>query len=124
MKLKLSTLLLLSLTLCALVATSQSAPSVTMTCGDQTATAQSSNGHCTEGMVTFRGTNFPNNTFVKVLSYPAGTLIDNGEYTVSAGELTFTQTLVPAGGYTILITKDDAAGEVVTNMTVYTDPLN
>jgi len=122
--LKLSALLLLSLALSALVATSQSAPTVSYTCGDQNASAQPTTGHCTEGMVTFRGSDLPQNVYVKVLSFPAGVLIDNGEYTAAEGSLTFTQTLVPAGGYTILMTNETADGAVLQNLTVYTDPLH
>jgi len=119
------TLILSALALGAMVATAYDANTLSVTCGDVNATASTSdNGHCTEGMVTFRGQSFPENVYIKVLSYPAGRLIDDGEYVAPAGALVFTQTLVPAGGYTIRISKNSDETEVYTNMTFYTDSLN
>jgi len=127
--LQISTLILSGLALCASVANADSPTTTTLslnvTCGDVNSTTQPfDNGHCTEGMVTFRGTNFPNSVYVKVLSYPAGRLIDDGEYVTSgSGDLVFTQTLVPAGGYTIRVSADNTETVVYTLTTVYTDSL-
>ena len=121
--------MLSGLALCASVANADSPTTTTLslnvTCGDVNSTTQPfDNGHCTEGMVTFRGTNFPNSVYVKVLSYPAGRLIDDGEYVTSgSGDLVFTQTLVPAGGYTIRVSADNTETVVYTLMMVYTDSL-
>src|SRR6266700_5510441 len=107
--LQISTLILSGLALCATVANADSIPpsALAVTCGDVNATVQpGANGDCTEGMVTFRGTSYPEKIYVKVTSYPAGKLIDQGEYTAAAGALLFTQTLVPAGGYEIKVSND------------------
>jgi len=128
--LQISTLILSGLALCATVANADSPTTTTLlnlnvTCGDINATTQPfDNGHCTEGMVTFRGTNFPNTVYVRVLSYPAGKLIDDGEYVTSgSGDLVFTQTLVPAGGYTVRVSADNSESVVYALMTIYTDSL-
>ena len=124
--LQISALLLASLGLGALVATADVTPhDLAVTCGDTNATAQPyDSGHCTEGMVTFRGSDFPETVYVKVLSYPAGRVIDRGGYTTQGGLLTFTQTLVPAGGYTVKVAQDEEFEDVYTNITVYTDSLS
>jgi len=120
-----ATLILSTLALGAMVATAYDTNTLSVTCGDINATTSTyENGHCTEGMVTFRGQSFPENVYVKITSYPAGKLIDDGEYVAPAGALTFTQTLVPAGGYNIKISKSSDETEVYTNMTFYTDALN
>jgi len=122
--LQISALVLTSLAFGALVV-SADVSGLAVTCGDASATTSPyENGHCTEGMVTFRGTSYPENIYVKVLSYPEGRLIDQGYYTAHSGVLTFTQTLVPAGGYTVTIAKDEDLSVVYTNMTIYTDSLS
>ena len=123
--LQISTLLLSGLALCASVANADNPNTLSITCGDVNATAGTyDNGHCSEGMVTFRGGSFPpDGVYVKVLSYPAGKLIDDGEYVAPSGTLTFTQTLVPAGGYTIRVSSDSSETTVYTDMVVYTDSL-
>src|ERR1044071_4797067 len=80
---------------------------LSITCGDESSTRHSEDGHCREGMVTFRGSSFPENVGVKVLSYPAGTLIDSATYSTSEGNLRFTQTLVPAGTYMVVVTENN-----------------
>jgi hypothetical protein len=122
-----STLLVLSLALGAMVANADNANplALNITCGDVNATALPfDNGHCTEGMVTFRGSNFPSTVYLKVLSYPAGVLIDSGGYdTTESGALTFTQTLVPSGSYSVTVSSDEAGSSVLTTMMVTVDPL-
>ena len=124
--LNLSALLVLGLALCVTLATAD-APNLglTLTCGDVNSTAAPfENGHCNEGMVTFRGSSFPENVYVRVLSYPAGVLIDAGAYTTSTGDLTFTQTLVPAGSYNVRVSSDEAGENTFTNIMVSVDPLS
>jgi hypothetical protein len=122
-----STLLVLSLAVTAMVANADVPSPLTLniTCGDVNATALPfQNGHCTEGMVTFRGSSFPSTVYLKVLSYPAGVLIDSGAYdTTNNGELTFTQTLVPAGSYSVVVSSDEAGDSVLTSMMVSVDSL-
>src|SRR6185295_12276509 len=96
-----------------------SPPSLNITCGDiNSTTAPFDSGHCTEGMVTFRGSNFPENVYLKVLSYPAGVLIDQAGYNAREGQLVFTQTLVPAGTYSVIASSDEAGEQVLTSMSV------
>jgi len=124
--LQISTLLVSSFALGALVANADVAtpPSLAITCGDVNSTTQPfENGHCTEGMVTFRGSNFPENVFLKMLSYPAGVLIDQAGYSAHEGRLVFTQTLVPAGTYSVIASSDEAGEKVLTSMSVTVDPL-
>ena len=124
--LQVSTFLILSLSLCAIVANADVAtpPSLTVTCGDANSTRQPyENGHCTEGMVTFRGPNFPASVYVKVLSYPAGVLIDHAGYDAQGGQLSFTQTLIPAGSYSVIVTSDEAGEVVLTSMMVTVDAM-
>ena len=122
--LQISALLLTSLAFGTLVANAD-VSGLAVTCGDAKATTSPyDNGHCTEGMVTFRGTDYPENVYVKVLSYPEGREIDKGMYTAHEGQLAFTQTLVPAGGYTVTVAKDEDLSEIYTNLTVYTDSLS
>jgi len=121
-----STLLVLSLALGATVANADNANplALSITCGDVNATTLPfQNGHCTEGMVTFRGSNYPETAYLKVLSYPAGVLIDSGAYSAAGGSLTFTQTLVPAGSYSVTVSSDEAGTDVLTTMMVTVDPL-
>ena len=123
--LRISTLLLSGLALTALVTNAFQTNNLAVTCGDAISTTQPyENGHCTEGMVTFRGTSYPTSVGIKVLSYPAGVLIDSGAYSSVNGDLAFTQTLVPAGGYTIKVFKESDETVVYTNLTIYTDALN
>ena len=104
--LKLATICLVGLTLCALVANADQYD-LDVTCGDQHSTVHpSGDSRCREGMVTFRGTNYPENVYIKVLSYPAGNLIDSAVYGTVDGQLTFTQTLVPAGGYSVIVSQN------------------
>jgi len=124
--LHISTLLVVSLAVGALVANADVAtpPSLTITCGDiNSTTLPFDNGHCTEGMVTFRGSNFPENVYLKVLSYPAGVLIDQAGYSAHEGQLVFTQTLVPAGTYSVIASSDEAGEQVLTSMSVTVDSL-
>jgi len=124
--LKISTLLVLSLVVGGLVANAYVVTplSLAITCGDVNSTIQPYNtGHCSEGMVTFRGADYPENVYLKVLSYPAGVMIDQGGYRADQGQLVFTQTLVPAGTYSVVASSDEAGDDVLTTMQVTVDPL-
>jgi len=122
--LQISALLLTSLAFGTLAANAD-VSGLALTCGDANAKASPyENGHCTEGMVTFRGSSYPENIYVRVLSYPEGRLIDQGGYSAHEGLLEFTQTLVPAGAYTVTVARDEDLSVVYTNMTVYTDSLS
>jgi hypothetical protein len=121
------TLAAATLALGALAVTAQTetpAPSeLSVTCGDvNSTTAPPSGGHCTEGMITFRGTNYPSDVTLRVLSYPVGDLIDSASYFSSAeGELSFTQTLVPAGTYAVHLLDNNGVTLGARYLTV--DPL-
>jgi len=95
-----------------------------VTCGDVNSSRSMWDGnHCKEGMVTFRASNFPATVSIQVQSYPAGNLIDSAGYQSDTNnQLTFTQTLVPYGGYMVIAT-DSLTGVVITSTTVYTDKL-
>jgi len=124
--LKFSTLPVLALALCASVANADEQSRLSVTCGDQNSTTGlSTDGHCKEGMITFRGSDFPVAVDVQVLSYPAGDLIDSATYATNEGQLQFTQTLVPYGSYMVVVAADNngVTGDVITTLPVNVDSL-
>lgn len=98
-----------------------------VTCGDQNASFYWDDapweGSCREGMVTFRGTDYPDTVDLKVLSYPVGTLIDSALYDTNLGSLQFTQTLVPAGTYQLQVSVPGEGGALLNTQFIVVDPL-
>jgi hypothetical protein len=78
------------------------APSgISISCVDGDA---SGGGDCAPGRVTFTGTQYPENVHVKVVRNSDGVVYDNWDYnTNDEGRLRFTETLVPAGDYTMTV---------------------
>ena len=123
--LQLSTLLLLSLALCALALNAAPAdPSeLVASCGFG---SNPETGHCYTGMVTFSGTGYPHNVDVTVtnITDPENpVVIDDAKYTASQGNLEFTQTLFPAGTYEVVAGKDKGKGAVYATLTITVDGL-
>jgi hypothetical protein len=125
--LKLSTLPILGLAFCVTLATADEPLDLSLTCGDQNAAplVGQTEANCSEGMVTFRGDSFPDNVEVRVMSYPVGDLIDSAVYATTTNNLTFTQTLVPAGSYMVVVSEsvEGVAGNALATKMITVAPL-
>ena len=78
----------------------------------------SGGGDCTPGRVTFTGWNYPSNVHIKVTRDSDGVVYDNWDYNTNEdGRLRFTETLVPAGDYTISVSASGSDNDysVTTN---------
>lgn len=123
--LKISTLPILALALSATLATAEDPMSLSVTCGDQNANAsEPARGNCNEGMVTFRGAGFPDTVGIQVMSYPVGTLIDSAAYSAAEGNLSFTQTLVPAGTYMVVVSENVEGGAALSTQMITVDAVH
>ena len=124
--LKISTLTILSVTFCATLATADESPNLSYHCGDQNSPTGDGGQICGEGMVTFQGQHFPSDVDIRVMSYPVGDLIDSAIYSTSGevGQLEFTQTLVPAGSYMVVVSEAAEGGAELATLMVTVNPVN
>lgn len=61
------------------------------------------NGNCAAGRVAFSGSGYPSSVHINVQN-SAGMAIDDYDYNSSDGTIQFTETLVPADTYAIVLT--------------------
>jgi len=74
---------------------------LSVTCGDGTGEG----GNCAVGRVTFSSQNYGGTVHVTVVRDANGEVYDNFDYDASAGEITFTETLIPHGSYTVTLSS-------------------
>jgi hypothetical protein len=84
-----------------------------VSCGD----GISESGNCAAGHVTFSGSGFPATVHINVSRSSDGVVYDDFDYVTTSitGNLSFTETLVPAGTYTIKVSSN--AGTLVQTVT-------
>lgn len=73
-----------------------------VTCGDGTGVG----GNCAVGRVTFASSNYHGTVHVNVVRDATGDVYDDFDYDASAGNIRFTQSLIPAGSYTVTLVSD------------------
>jgi hypothetical protein len=79
-------------------------------------------GNCIPGKVTFTGTSYPSQVHVQVTRNDNGEEYDNWDYQAdNNGTLTFTETLYPAGQYTVTVVADTTQQFVVRTGSSYRD---
>jgi len=75
---------------------------LTITCNDGTG----QNGNCAVGRVTFASSNYSGIVHVSVVRNSNGDVFDDFDYDASAGSIQFTQSLIPAGSYTVTLASN------------------
>ena len=75
---------------------------LTVTCAD----GRGEDGHCAVGRVTFASSSYSGTVHVSVVRDSTGDLYDDFDYDASAGSIRFTQSLIPAGSYTVTLVSN------------------
>ncbi len=99
------TILFVAMLMGAMTLTATSGTSgLSLTCLDGVGTS----GNCAAGRVAFTGTQYPSTVHIYVAKNSTGAEYDNWDYSASGGQLTFTETLAPAGTYTVTVNTGSA----------------
>ncbi len=75
---------------------------LSVSCGD----GVGYNGNCAVGRVTFTSPNYSGTVHINVLKNSNNAEYDDFDYDASGGQLSFTESLIPGGTYTITITAN------------------
>ncbi len=75
---------------------------LSVTCDDGT----SQSGNCAVGRVTLSSSAYNGTVHVNVVNDSTGTVYDDFDYDASGGHITFTQSLIPAGSYTVTLVSN------------------